>query len=57
MAGSQIEPETSRIELEAAKSSQYYVAREMADCSIWLDAFAATHRASSSCAWFDLEPY
>jgi hypothetical protein len=49
-AGSQIEPETSRIELEASKSSQYYVAREMADCSIWLNAFAATHRASSSCA-------
>jgi hypothetical protein len=35
--GSQIEPETSRIEPEAATSSQPYVAREMADCSIWLD--------------------
>jgi hypothetical protein len=35
--GSQIEPETSQIELEAAASSQPYVAREMADCSIWLD--------------------
>jgi hypothetical protein len=35
--GSQIEPETSWIEPEAATSSQPYVAREMADCSIWLD--------------------
>jgi hypothetical protein len=51
------QPETSRIELDAATSSQPYVAREMADCSIWLDNFVATHRAVSSSAVFTIEPY